>query len=154
MSKALQILTESTKKLLDEAGTKLANSMKSEKQAREFLSTLMQYRTDYVREMQRLMKEGLDAMTLGHYRAFIKSLDDAIQQANSSVHEQVKAVDYHQSDWKNQNIKIKSYETLTERRVQADRLHQSRIDQRQTDEISSQLRVRQNRQNDLRSPGF
>jgi flagellar protein FliJ len=153
-TRALDTLVEMTRELLNEAGIQLANSRKSAQQALEFLETLNQYRADYSREMQRLMREGIDSMTLGNYRAFVGSLDKAISQAHVTVKEQEQAVSNHQANWQDQHLKINSYETLIERRHASERIRQSRIEQRQTDEISSQMRLRQNRHNDLSSPGF
>lgn len=150
---ALDTLVEMTRDLLSEASVRLANSRKSEKQAREFMNTLLEYRADYTMEMQRLMREGMDAMTLGNYRAFVNSLDSAIQQANTTLKGLEQAVDASQNNWLDQHQKINAYETLIDRRVKTLQVKESRLEQRQTDEISAQLRVRQSR-NALSSPGF
>jgi flagellar FliJ protein len=150
---ALDTLVEMTKELLDDASIRLANSRKSAKQAKEFMDTLLSYRTDYTKEMQRLMRNGMSAMTLGHYQAFVSSLDNAIGQASTTLKGLEKSVDAEQSNWLDKHQKINAYETLIDRRLKTAAVKESRQEQRETDEISAQLRVRQAR-NALSSPGF
>ncbi|MBI6882545.1 flagellar export protein FliJ [Pseudomonas putida] len=150
---ALDKLVELTQDLLNKASVDLANSRKSEKQAKDFLQALLGYRADYTMEMQRLMLEGMSAMTLNHYRAFVNSLDSAIQQANATLKSLEQAVQNNQDDWMDKYQKVNAYETLIDRRLKSVQIKESRREQRQTDEISSQLRLRQAR-NAFSSPGF
>lgn len=152
-TKALDVLVEMTQKVLQEAGTKLAESRRSEMQAREFLETLLQYRNDYTHEMQRLLMEGMRATTLVNYRAFLGSIDNAISQATLAVKDHERSVDRHKSAWQEQHKRVNSFETLIERRNKANLVIESRAEQRQSDEFSAQSRSR-NRHNDLNSPGF
>lgn len=150
---ALDTLVEMTRELLDEAGVRLANSRKSAKQAKDFMDTLLSYRADYTNEMQRLMRDGMSAMMLGHYRSFVGSLDSAIQQASNTLKGLEQSVNANQANWIDKHQKVNAYETLIDRRAKALKIKDSRLEQRQTDEISSQLRVRQSH-NALSSPGF
>lgn len=150
---ALDTLVEMTRELLDEAGVRLADSRKSAKQAKDFMDTLLSYRSDYTGEMQRLMRDGMSAMTLGHYRAFVGSLDNAIKQASTTFLRLEKSVDDNKANWIDQHHKVNAYETLIDRRVKTLKIKESRQEQRETDEISAQLRVRRSH-NALSSPGF
>lgn len=149
----LDTLVQMTRELLDEASIRLANSRKSAKQAKDFLDTLLSYRSDYISEMQRLMRDGMSAMTLGHYRSFVGSLDHAIVQANTTLKGIEQSVSDNQANWIDQHQKVNAYETLIDRRAKTLRTKESRQEQRQTDEISAQLRVRRST-NALSSPGF
>lgn len=149
----LDTLVSMTRELLDEASVRLANSRKSAKQAKDFLDTLLSYRSDYITEMQRLMSDGMSAMTLGHYRSFVGSLDKAISQAGTTLQGLEKSVNDNQANWIDQHQKVNAYETLIDRRAKTLRTKESRQEQRQTDEISAQLRVRRSA-NALSSPGF
>ncbi|WP_408601858.1 flagellar export protein FliJ [Pseudomonas sp. PLMAX] len=151
---ALDTLVELTKEVLDNAALRLAKSRRSEQQAREYLSTLQNYRQEYARELQKLMRKGIDSMTRGNYRSFLNSLDQAIEQANRSVNEQVTNVDLNQTHWKDQYIKLNSFETLIGRRQQTAKLAASRVEQRQADEMSAQMLLRQRHNYDSPSPGF
>jgi flagellar FliJ protein len=149
----LDTLIEQTRELLNDASSKLAESRKNEKQTREFLESLLGYRVDYTVEMQRQMTVGMDAMTVANYRAFLTTLDDAIEQANSTVKGLVKKVEAQQANWQDQYMKINAYETLIDRREKTLKIKESRMEQRQTDESSSQMRQRQTH-NALSTPGL
>lgn len=151
---ALDTLVELTKEVLDNAALRLAKSRRSEQQAREYLSTLQNYRQEYAKELQKLMRKGIDSMTRGNYRSFLNSLDQAIEQANRSVKEQETNVNLNQTNWKDQYIKLNSFETLISRRQQTAKLAASRVEQRQADEMSSQMLRRQRHNYDSPSPGF
>lgn len=151
---ALDTLVELTKEVLDNAALRLAKSRRSEQQAREYLSTLQNYRQEYAKELQKLMRRGIDSMTRGNYRSFLNSLDQAIEQANRSVTEQETNVNLNQTHWKDQYIKLNSFETLIGRRQQSAKLAASRVEQRQADEMSSQMLLRQRHKYDSPSPGF
>lgn len=153
-TKALDTLVELTKEVLDNAAVRLAKSRRSEQQAREFLSTLQNYRQEYARELQKLMRKGVDSMTRGNYRSFLNSLDQAIEQAHRSVKEQETNVNLNQTHWKDQYIKLNSYETLINRRQESAKLAASRVEQRQADEMSAQMLQRQRHKYDSPSPGF
>jgi flagellar FliJ protein len=139
----LDKLVELTRNHLGEAGARLAESRKSEQRTIEFRQTLLGYRADYTQEMQRQMTIGMDAMTVANYRAFLATLDNAIAQANTEVQKLGKIVVAQQEQWQDQHMKINAYETLIDRRVKVLKVKESRIDQRQTDELSSQMRQRQ-----------
>ena len=151
---ALDTLVELTKEVLDNAALRLAKSRRSEHQAREYLSTLQNYRHEYAKELQKLMRKGIDSMTRGNYRSFLNSLDQAIEQANRSVKEQETNVNLNQTHWKDQYVKLNSFETLISRRQQSAKLAASRVEQRQADEMSSQMLRRQRHNFDSPSPGF
>jgi flagellar FliJ protein len=139
----LDTLVELTQKHLGEAGVRLAESRKSEQRSKDFMNTLLGYRTDYTMEMQRQMSVGMDAMTVSTYRAFLTTLDNAIDQAHIEIKKLGNIVIADQENWQDQHMKINAYETLIDRRVKVLKVKESRIDQRQTDELSSQMRQRQ-----------
>jgi flagellar FliJ protein len=139
----LDTLVELTQKHLGEAGVRLAESRKSEQRSKDFMNTLLGYRTDYTMEMQRQMSVGMDAMTVSTYRAFLTTLDNAIDQAQIEIKKLGNIVIADQENWQDQHMKINAYETLIDRRVKVLKVKESRIDQRQTDELSSQMRQRQ-----------
>jgi flagellar FliJ protein len=149
----LDTLIEQTRELLNDASSKLAETRKDEKKTRDFLQSLLGYRVDYTLEMQRQMAVGMDAMTVANYRAFLTTLDDAIDQANSTVKSLVQKIDAQQANWQDQYMKINAYETLIDRREKNLKIKESRIEQRQTDETSSQMRQRQTH-NALSTPGL
>lgn len=141
---ALDTLIELTREAVDNAGRNLAGARRNQQQAQAQLDTLQHYRQEYSLRLQQAMQEGMEPASLLNYQAFLRSLDDAIDRALQSLGEQARQVGQHQQHWLEQQRKLNSYDTLINRRVQAEQLRDSRSDQRLTDELSAQLRLRGN----------
>ncbi|MCQ4347287.1 flagellar export protein FliJ [Pseudomonas stutzeri] len=141
-SSALDTLIELTREALENAGRLLAGARRSQQQAQAQLDTLQHYRQEYARGLQQAMLEGMEPASLLNYQAFLRTLDDAIDRARLSVGEQQRQVGQRQQHWQEQQRKLNSYHTLIERRAQAALLQDSRSQQRLTDELSAQLRLR------------
>lgn len=141
---ALDTLIELTREAVDNAGRNLAGARRNQQQAQAQLDTLQHYRQEYSLRLQQAMFEGMEPASLLNYQAFLRSLDDAIDRARQSLGEQARQVGQHQQHWLEQQRKLNSYDTLVNRRVQAEQLRDSRSDQRLTDELSAQLRLRGN----------
>ena len=141
---ALDTLIELTREAVDNAGRNLAGARRNQQQAQAQLDTLQHYRQEYSLRLQQAMQEGMEPASLLNYHAFLRSLDDAIDRARQSLGEQARQVGQHQQHWLEQQRKLNSYDTLVNRRVQAEQLRDSRSDQRLTDELSAQLRLRGN----------
>ncbi|MCM2317712.1 Flagellar FliJ protein [compost metagenome] len=141
---ALDTLIELTREAVDNAGRHLAGARRSQQQAQAQLDTLLHYRQEYSQRLQQAMQEGMEPASLLNYQAFLGSLDDAIDRARQSLHAQVQQVGQRQQHWLEQQRKLNSYHTLIERRAQAAQLQDNRSQQRLTDELSAQLRLRGN----------
>jgi len=143
-SSALDTLIELTREAVDNAGRHLAGARRSQQQAQAQLDTLQHYRQEYSHGLQQAMQQGMEPASLLNYQAFLGSLDDAIARAGQSLRAQAQQVGQRQQHWLEQQRKLNSYDTLVNRRVQAEQLRDSRRDQRLTDELSAQLRLRGN----------
>lgn len=141
---ALDTLIELTREAVDNAGRNLAGARRNQQQAQAQLDTLLHYRQEYAHGLQQAMMEGMQPASLLNYQAFLRSLDEAVERARQSLGEQARQVGQHQQQWLEQQRKLNSFHTLTERRAQAAQLHDSRSQQRLTDELSAQLRLRGN----------
>ena len=141
-SSALDTLIELTREAVDNAGRQLAGARRSQQQAQGQLDTLQHYRHEYARGLQQAMQEGMEPASLLNYQAFLRTLDDAIDRARLSLHDQQRQVSQRQQQWLEQQRKLNSYHTLVDRRAQAEQLRDSRSQQRITDELSAQLRLR------------
>lgn len=143
-STALDTLIELTREAVDNAGRHLAGAQRNQQQAQSQLDTLQHYRQEYSRGLQQAMQQGMEPASLLNYQAFLGTLDDAIDRARLSLGEQQRQVRQRQQQWLEQQRKLNSYDTLVERRAQAAQLHDNRREQRLTDELSAQLRLRGN----------
>jgi flagellar FliJ protein len=143
-SSALDTLIELTREAVDNAGRQLAGARRSQQQAKGQLDTLQHYRQEYARSLQQAMQQGMEPASLLNYQAFLRTLDDAIDRARQSLNDQQRQVSQRQQQWLEQQRKLNSYHTLVDRRAQAEQLRDSRSQQRITDELSAQLRLRGN----------
>jgi len=139
---ALDTLTDLAREARDKAGMLLANERKSQQQIEQQQEVLMNYRAEYASQLQRLLVDGIDPVTLQNYRQFLMSLDDSIQQASRALQQQNQKVLHTQKNWQQQQKKLSSFTTLGERRATEVRLKESRKEQQQTDEFANQRFVR------------
>ncbi|MFC0709064.1 flagellar export protein FliJ [Azorhizophilus paspali] len=140
---ALDTLIDLTREALEVAGRTLADQRRTQRQAQEQMNTLEHYRQEYRQRLQQTMQQGIAPASLHNYRAFLGSLDDAIQRAVQTLDAQRRQVDHSQRHWQEQRRKLNSYDTLVERRARLSRLREHRDEQRSSDEIGAQLRLRQ-----------
>ena len=141
---ALDTLIGLAREAVENAGRNLAGARRSQQQIQAQLDTLRHYRQEYSLRLQQSMQQGMDPASLINYQAFLGSLDDAIVRAGQSLHEQERQVGQRQQQWLEQQRKLNSYNTLVDRRNQAEQLRDNRQQQRVTDELSAQLRLRGN----------
>ncbi|MHC8383786.1 flagellar export protein FliJ [Pseudomonas sp. LB3P14] len=142
-NQSLDLLIELTGKARDVAARALAQSRRAEQQVVNQLRTLDQYQQEYRQNLQQaLLKEGMSPSALTNYRGFLHSLEEAVDRAQKSLERHRKQVAQHQLTWLEQWRKVNAIEALLSRRAQQERLLAGRVEQRQTDEMASQLRRR------------
>ncbi|HEY0287235.1 MAG TPA: flagellar export protein FliJ [Pseudomonas sp.] len=142
-NQSLDLLIELTGKARDVAARALAQSRRAEQQVVNQLSTLDQYQQEYRQNLQQeLLKDGMSPSALTNYRGFLQSLEEAVDRAQKSLERHRKQVALHQQTWLEQWRKVNAIEALLSRRAQQERLQAGRVEQRQTDEMASQLRRR------------
>ncbi|MFC2972534.1 flagellar export protein FliJ [Azotobacter bryophylli] len=141
-SSTLDILIGLAQEALDAAGRTLAGHRRNQQQAQTQLDTLVHYQREYRRGLQQAMQDGIAPASLHNYRAFLASLDSAIERASQTVAIQCQQVDNSQRNWQEQRRKLNSYDTLVERRAVLAQVRENRAEQRLSDEFSAQMRLR------------
>lgn len=136
-SNALETLTDLAREARDKAGQLLASERKNETQILAHQDMLMNYRQEYAVQLQQLMMDGIDPVTLHNYRQFLMSLDDSIQKASQALQQQSKRVDLSKQHWQTEQRKLTSFSTLNERRAQQERKLVARAEQRDNDEFAT-----------------
>ncbi|WP_420233058.1 flagellar export protein FliJ [Pseudomonas sp. ABY48] len=145
-NQSLDLLIELSAKARDVAARALAQSRQAEQQVLNQLRTLDEYQQEYRQNLQReLLKEGMSPSALTNYRGFLHSLEEAVDRAQKSLERHRKQVAQHQLTWMAQWRKVSAFEALLSRRAQQERQLAGRVEQRQTDEMASQLRQRLDR---------
>lgn len=142
-NQSLHLLIEIAAKARDVAARALAQSRTAEQQVINQLRTLDQYQQEYRQNLQlELAKDGMSPSALTNYRGFLQSLEDAVERAQKSLERHRKQVAHHQLTWMAQWRKVSSIEALLDRRAQQEQVRIGRVEQRQSDEMASQLRRR------------
>lgn len=142
-NQSLHLLIEIAAKARDVAARALAQSRTAEQQVINQLRTLDQYQQEYRQNLQlELAKDGMSPSALTNYRVFLQSLEEAVERAQKSLERHRKQVAHHQLTWMAQWRKVSSIEALLDRRAQQEQVRIGRVEQRQSDEMASQLRRR------------
>jgi flagellar FliJ protein len=122
----------------DGAALALAGSRRQTEEAQRKLEMLTRYHHDYLARMDgRMVTSGTDPVRIANARAFIDKLEDAITQQQCEVDacESYSNVCFHLLISKER--KLKSLETLRDRRVNEARRAERRQEQKRTDEFGA-----------------
>lgn len=141
-SSTLDVLIGLTQEALEAVGRNLAGHRRNQQQAQAQLDTLVQYQQEYRRGLMQAMQTGIAPASLHNYRAFLATLDGAVERAGQTLAAQRQQVDSSQRQWQEQRRRLNSFETLVERRSQLVQLRENRAEQRRGDELSAQMRLR------------
>ncbi|MCP1508723.1 flagellar FliJ protein [Pseudomonas marginalis] len=140
---SLHLLIELTAKARDVAARALAQSRAAEQLVINQLRALDQYQQEYRQNLQlELAKDGMSPSALTNYRGFLQSLEEAMERAQKSLERHRKQVAHHQITWMAQWRRVNAIEALLSRRAQQAQVRAGRVEQRQADELASQLRRR------------
>ncbi|MEZ2720676.1 flagellar export protein FliJ [Paenalcaligenes hominis] len=111
-------------------------------QASEQLSTLQQYRLDYSDRLLQASQSGVTMSNYHNFYRFIGTLDQAITQQNSLLEHLELKITQQQQQWMAAKQRLNAYQTLQNRRDQAQAEHQARLEQRENDELSAAMLYR------------
>lgn len=140
---SLHLLIELTAKARDVAARALAQSRAAEQLVIKQLRALDQYQQEYRQNLQlELAKDGMSPSALTNYRGFLQSLEEAMERAQKSLERHRKQVAHHQITWMAQWRRVNAIEALLSRRAQQAQVRAGRVEQRQADELASQMRRR------------
>jgi flagellar FliJ protein len=134
---SMQILIELAQSRTDDAARRLGalNTQRSELENQ--LQLLIQYRDEYCRRYEDSVKSGISVTDCRNFQDFLAKLDKAIgQQQQALMHAQT-GLEAGQQAWHSARRTLKSYDTLSQRQVRAERQHEAKREQKQTDEYAS-----------------
>lgn len=141
MTSSLDLLAELAHKARDGAARTLAQQRQALRQLAGQLKTLQQYQQEYRQSLQNtLHAEGMSPASLANYRAFLASLDTAMDRARNSMAKQQAEIDKSKQAWQAEWRKAHAYETLLQRRAAQEQQVANRREQRQSDELGARMR--------------
>lgn len=136
----LQIVLELMQDRADEATQELARLIASERDAKNKLVLLQNYRDEYASKFQQAAQNGLTRREWHNYQSFLSRLDDAIEAQTRTVAQQVQHTAQGQSNWQAQRKKLKAFDTLSERHFASENSRAWRQEQKTQDEFAARER--------------
>lgn len=139
----LEMLSNLAKDARDQAGQLLAKERQTEQQAQAQLHALHRYRAEYSERLQTAMRQGIDPASMYNYQQFLASLDAALTRARQALTDQQRRVEKSQEQWRQEQRKLSSYDTLASRRHLEAQRHGARQEQKLNDDLVTSRVARQ-----------
>lgn len=136
---ALQTVLELMQARADKATLELARLIANERDARNKLAMLQQYRNEYADRFTQAAKTGLTPGAWNNYRDFLNRLDDAISAQTRAVAQQAGNTAAGQAQWRQHQKKLKAIDTLSERHRSKEEVIELRRNQKLQDEFASRF---------------
>lgn len=130
----LQPLRHLAKQKNDAAAKKLGQLNQNKQAAQSKLELLQQYRKDYQEKMQEAEQSGMNLQDLCNFRDFIYRLDDAIAQQNIVLSQASQSVQKGLVQLTETQRSVKSYDTLAQRHIDAEKMKETKMEQKIQDE--------------------
>jgi flagellar FliJ protein len=131
---SLQPLVHLAQQKNDAATKKLGQLNQQHQTAQEKLDALQQYRRDYQMKFQEEAKNGMAPADMKNFQDFIGRLDQAIQQQTAVIKQTNAGVQTGRSELMDATRKMKSFDTLAQRHVDAEKKQEAKSEQRIQDE--------------------
>lgn len=135
---SLQALLDLMQTRADEATRQLGQLIAAEQSARNQLRMLEEYRAEYAVKLQDACARGLTPALLRNYQDFLARIDEAISQQTQTVSHSQKNTATGRENWKEQNKRLKSIDTLSHRHE----LREMVIDNKQQQKIQDEHSAR------------
>ena len=135
----LQPLVHLAKQKNDAATRKLGQLNQQQQSAQGKLDTLLQFRRDYQDKFQEAAKNGMDQHDLRNFQNFINRLDEAITQQRGVTEQAQLSVQNGRSELTETQRRMKSFDTLAQRHVEAEKKLETKAEQKIQDEHSGRF---------------
>lgn len=131
---SLKLLTDLSRDQRDAAAKKLGQLNSRELAANQKLSQLLDYRQDYQVRFQGFAKNGIEQTEWRNFLAFMGKLDAAIAEQHKTVTHTRNIKEAGGNELLARQRKLKSYNTLSQRRERTEILIANKREQREQDE--------------------
>lgn len=130
----LTMLIELAQNKTDEATRRLGQLQNAHTSAAEKLKLLLQYRQEYLDQLQSQMRDGVAAAQLRNFQHFIGTLDEAIEQQRGLTSQADTRLAHGRGDWQHTKRRLSSFDTLADRVRQQEIMTLNKREQRDSDE--------------------
>ena len=132
----LQTLLDLAQDGCDAAALQLGVVNGHERDMRQRLQVLIDYRGEYSARLARVAQTGMHSVDWRNFREFIDKIDVAIEQQRELVAAARRDVLTGQQHWHMQQRKLKSFDTLSQRHRLAERKVDARQEQKEQDDFA------------------
>ena len=139
---SFEVLIEMTQNAVNEAGAQLGQLMNERRTAAQQLDVLKEYREDYANRLNQAGQTGITASNYHNFTRFLATLDEAIVQQTKVMTHMDHTISVSRENWRSEQQRLHSYETLQIRRQQQRATLESQREQRLTDELSAAMHRR------------
>ena len=140
--KQLQLVADWEREKEKKCAQALQIAQQHEQMHKQKLSSLEQYRLDYLRQTQSKAAGGVEAQSFNQHLSFIGKLDKACEE-QTKVHSQALLVaDQRKRLWLQQQSKRKAVDLLLEKKAKLKQVKENRAEQQALDEIALQKFIR------------
>jgi flagellar protein FliJ len=133
----LDTLIELAQRKTDEATRRLGHLQTAQTSAAGKLDMLLQYRQEYLDQLQVQMRAGVAAAQLRNFQNFIATLDAAIEQQRAVTLQADSRLATGRSDWQHSKRRLTSFDTLADRVRQQALITLNKREQKDNDERTS-----------------
>jgi flagellar FliJ protein len=133
----LATLIELAQNKTDEATRRLGQLQNAHTSAAGKLEMLLQYREEYLDQLNGQMQGGVAAAYLRNFQHFIGTLDGAIEQQRALTLQADTRLGQGRSDWQHNKRRLTSFDTLADRARQQEMIAVGKNEQRDSDERSA-----------------
>ena len=130
----LAMLIELAQSKTDAATRRLGQLQNAHTSAAEKLELLLQYRQEYLDQLQSQMRDGVASAQLRNFQHFIGTLDDAIEQQRALTSQADTRLAHGRGDWQHTKRRLNSFDTLADRVRQQEITALNKREQRDSDE--------------------
>lgn len=136
----LQTVLELMQARADEATQQLARLIANERDAKNKLDLLQQYRDEYAARFRDAAQQGITQRQWQNYQDFLNRLDEAIDQQRRTVAQQERNTASGQMNWRQQQKNLKAIDTLSDRHLSRENARELKRDQKAQDEFAARAK--------------
>lgn len=133
----LATLIELAQTKTDEATRRLGQLQNAHTSAAGKLEMLLQYRQEYLDQLNAQMRDGVASAYVRNFQNFIGTLDGAIEQQRALTLQADTRLGHGRSDWQDNKRRLTSFDTLADRVRQQELIAFNKKEQRDSDERSA-----------------
>ena len=145
MSEQLVRLAEFEREKEQKFAQMFQHAQQNVNQQKQKLTSLEQYRIDYLRGIQQTGAKGVSAKHYQQHLSFVGKLDKACEQQMNVIAQAKMAADQRKQRWLKQQQKVKAVELLLNKKNAVKEAKAARAEQAMMDEFATQRFYRSNR---------